>query len=427
MEISEFKDRLLNSKLFKDSFWAVFGNGIGNALLLLSGILIARFLGKDLYGEYGVVKTTMFYVASFATFGLGFTSTKYIAQYVNERVEYVKCIVRDSLVITLLFSGFIAFILMACAVPLAHFVNAPELKLAFQALAVVVVFKAITTTQIGILAGFKDFKVSARNSFLSGVFMLVLCVPLTYFMGLKGALLALLSSQAFNALLNYITIRKLLKGLTGQKNKGFKKNLFLFSFPVALQESSFTVCHWTAVMLLTKYASVGELGLYSAGAQWNSIVLMIPSLLGNVVLSYLSGSVNDKEQHDKTVNRMLLINLGTTLIPFVGVYVFADFIASFYGSSFVGLPELIRVMVFTTILESCTSVFKSELMAQGKAWLLFILRFVRDLVFVSMVYYILVIYASQNGAISYAWCSIAVSSLFFLTMWVIYKCRNRIG
>lgn len=85
MEISDFKDRLLNSKLFKDSFWAVFGNGIGNALLLLSGILIARFLGKDLYGEYGVVKTTMFYVASFATFGLGFTSTKYIAQYVNEK------------------------------------------------------------------------------------------------------------------------------------------------------------------------------------------------------------------------------------------------------------------------------------------------------------------------------------------------------
>ena len=106
-------------------------------------------------------------------------------------------------------------------------------------------------------------------------------------------------------------------------------------------------------MLLTKYASVGELGLYSAGAQWNSIVLMIPSLLSNVVLSYLSGSVNDEKQHDKMVNRMLLINFATTMIPFVGVYVFANFIASFYGSSFVGLPELMRVMVFTTILESC--------------------------------------------------------------------------
>ena len=423
--IENLKVTLLNSKLFKDSFWAVFGNGIGNALMLLAGILIARFLGKDLYGEYGVVKTTMFYIASFATFGLGFTSTKYIAQYMNGKKEYIKCIVRDSLVITFTFSCLIALILIVFSASLANYVNEPGLKIAFQALAIVVVFKAITTTQIGILAGLKDFKISARNSFLSGIFMLVLCVPLTFFGGLKGSLLALLSSQAFNALLNYCTIRKMTKSLTEQKNKGFKKELILFSFPVALQESSFTVCHWTAVMLLTKYASVGELGLYSAGAQWNSIVLMIPSLLSNVVLSYLSGSVNDEKQHDKTVNRMLLINFATTMIPFVGVYVFANFIASFYGSSFIGLPELMRVMVFTTILESCTSVFKSELMAQGKTWLLFTLRFIRDFVFVSIVYYILAIHATNNGAISYAWCSVVVSLGFFLIMWIIYKYNRK--
>lgn len=94
--INKIRVTLLNSKLFRDSFWAVFGNGIGNALMLLAGILIARFLGKDLYGEYGVVKTTMFYIASFATFGLGFTSTKYIAQYMNDKKDYVRCIVKDS-------------------------------------------------------------------------------------------------------------------------------------------------------------------------------------------------------------------------------------------------------------------------------------------------------------------------------------------
>jgi len=92
MSLKRIKEKCLNSKLFKDSFWAVFGNGLGNGLMLLAGIIIARFLGKDLYGEYGVVKTTMFYIASFATFGLGFTSTKYIAQFMNEKCEYVRCI-----------------------------------------------------------------------------------------------------------------------------------------------------------------------------------------------------------------------------------------------------------------------------------------------------------------------------------------------
>ena len=68
------------SKLAGDSFWALFGNGLGNLLIMVSGILIARLLGKDLYGQYGVVKSTMFYIASFSCFGMGVTSTKYVSQ-----------------------------------------------------------------------------------------------------------------------------------------------------------------------------------------------------------------------------------------------------------------------------------------------------------------------------------------------------------
>ena len=66
--LTEITHRLRNSQLFKDSFWAVFGNGLGNFLLLMAGILIARLLGKDVYGEYGMVKTTMFHMAAFSTF-----------------------------------------------------------------------------------------------------------------------------------------------------------------------------------------------------------------------------------------------------------------------------------------------------------------------------------------------------------------------
>ena len=68
--------RITNSVLARDSFWAVVGNGLGNAFLLLAGIFIARLFGKDLYGEYGVVKKKKMYYAKFDTFGLGITSTK---------------------------------------------------------------------------------------------------------------------------------------------------------------------------------------------------------------------------------------------------------------------------------------------------------------------------------------------------------------
>lgn len=425
MDLIKIKEKLLTSKLFKDSFWAVFGNGMGNAMMLLAGILIARLLGKDLYGEYGVVKSTMFYVASFATFGLGFTSTKYIAQYVTGQKQYVKSIMRDSMTITLAFSGTIAILLIIFAQQLADYVEAPSLKLAFQALAGVIVFKAMTTTQIGLLSGHKEFKSTARNSVASGAFLLISCIPLTYFYGLKGSLLALMSSQAFNAAINYFTIRQVTKSLPDQENKDFKKELISFSFPVALQESSFTVCHWAAIMLLTKYSSAGELGLYSAGAQWNSIIIMIPLLLNNVVLSYLSGNVSNKTEHHKTVKTMLFVNLICTLMPFIVVYVLADFIATFYGPTFNELPALLRIVTFSTIFECCSSVFKSELMSQGRTWLLFSLRCIRDVALVVLVYIVMINTNGVNGAMSYAWISVAITALFFFLMFAAYRITNK--
>lgn len=415
------KERLLKSKLFRDSFWAIFGNGLGNAFMLLAGILIARYLGKDLYGEYGIVKTTMLYIASFATFGLGFTSTKYIAACVKEDTKYLRAIVRDSMLITLFFSGFIAVLLFIFAPLVATYLEEKGLTIALRALAIVIIFKAVTTTQIGILSGFKAFKHIAYNSLSSGAFMLVSCIPLTYFWGLPGSLLALLLSQMFNAIINFFSVRSYTKSLQGQEEKSYIKEMMKFSFPVALQESSFTICNWAAIMLLTKYSSLGELGIYSASAQWNSIILMIPSLLSNVVLSYLSSSASNAEEHFRTMKRMILVNFLTTLLPFFIIYFMAEFISSFYGPTFSSMPNVLRILTFTTILEACSSVLKSEFIAQNKAWTIFALRTIRDISLVGIVYYLMTSNNGVNGALLYSWACVGISILFFISLLGGYK------
>lgn len=414
--ILQIKYRMLQSKLFKDSFWAVFGNGFGNALMLLAGILIARFLGKDLYGEYGVVKTTMFYIASFATFGLGFTSTKYIASSIKENPACLKSIVRSSMMITLLFSGLIAGLLLIFAPLVAQFLEEDCLVFPLRALAIVIVFKAITTTQIGILSGFKDFQHIAYNSLGSGFVMLALCVPLTYFFGLKGSLLSLLLSQMFNAFINYFSVRNYIGVLSNQIRKSYTREMLKFSFPVALQESSFTICHWVAIMLLTKLSSMGELGLYTASVQWNSIILMIPTLLTNVVLSYLSSSANNEVQHKRNVRIMLLVNFVCTLIPFIVVYLLADVVASFYGPTFSAMSGVLRICTFSTIFEAVASVFKSNLLAKGRPWLLFSLRCLRDCFLVVVVYFMLMSTGGKDGAMMYSWAVLGASLLFLIAV-----------
>lgn len=76
-EFSRFKE----SKLFKDSAWALIGSILGRGLSLFAGIAVARFLGKKIYGEYGMIKSNLVLVSVFSTFGLGYTATKFCSKF----------------------------------------------------------------------------------------------------------------------------------------------------------------------------------------------------------------------------------------------------------------------------------------------------------------------------------------------------------
>ena len=80
VNILDLKNRAIQSRLLNDSFWVLFGNSLGKGLALAAGIVVARLLGKEIFGEYGMIRNTLVSIAIFSTFGLGFTATKYISE-----------------------------------------------------------------------------------------------------------------------------------------------------------------------------------------------------------------------------------------------------------------------------------------------------------------------------------------------------------
>lgn len=414
--------KITDSALARDSFWAVVGNGLGNAFLLLAGIFIARLLGKDLYGEYGVVKTTMMYSATFATFGLGITSTKFLSEYLQQKKQYALSIMRDSLRVTFVFSVCIAVLILLVAPYLSNYLKHPSLTLAFRMLSGIIVFKALVTTQQGILAGLHAFRAAGINNILAGVSMLVISVPLTYWFGLRGALGALMASQVIACILNYFSIRRCRAALVEeqQTDHSFVRELVSFSFPIALQESSFTICSWLGIMLLTRYATVGDVGIFTASLQWNVIIMMIPTLLSNVVLAHLSGTTHNQETHQTTMRRMLLVNVVCAVLPFVVIYPLSGYISQLYGSEFDTMTSVLRILLLDALLFSITTVFKSEYIAQGHNWLLFAVRAVKDVLLVVLAYFLLTGSLSLPGAVCYATAYIASSVLYLLLIVGIY-------
>ena len=419
--LDNMKRAIKENAFFKDSFWAVLGNGGGYGLLLLAGIIIARLLGKDLYGEYGFIKTTMFQFAAFSTLGLGYTSTKFIAQYKTDHPKYLGSIVKASISITTTISVAIAVALFSLAQPLSMYLNEPTLASAFRWLSAIIVFRAISTTQFGIISGFGSFKSIAVINILVGVFLLFSSAILTYFFGLKGSLIALSASQILCVGLCFIAIRNVRNDFPPQEIRPFTWEITRFSIPVALQELTFALGRWLGFLIITKLSSLGEVGLFTAAELWYSVALMIPAMLYNVMLSHLSASVNDPKKQGQEINMMLAINLVCTLIPFLSVYLLSSWITSFYGPTFHQLGPVIRIFVFASIFTCCSNVLTSELIAQGRTWPLFTIRCMRDVLTVALGYYLIHQHNGIDAAKDYATSTLICAVIFFLLLYGFYK------
>lgn len=413
----------VKSGLFKDSFWSVFGNGLGNVCLLISGIIIARVLGKEVYGEYGMVKTTMFYLAAFATFGLGTTSTKYVARLEKTEYGYLRSVTKSVLKITLLFSSSLCILLFLTARPLANYLKAPDLSVAFEFLGIIIVLRAMSSSCAGLLAGYKLFKPLGINNIIAGVVMLVISYPMTLVWGVYGALMSLLISQLGLFFLNIYAIYNKVSQLTDQVKKSFTKELTSFSFPIALQDLSYTACHWILLLILTKFSSYGEVGLFTVASQWNSIVLFIPTLLVNVVLSYLSSSTNTGEQKN-VINKMVMVNLFCSVIPFVIVFAFSGLIVSFYGPTFSSLGTVMNVYLFSTIFMCVSHVFASNMISEGKNWRLFFYRVFRDVLTIIVFYFFIIETQGKSASTLLVTVLLIAHILYFICLIIDYYSKK---
>lgn len=428
MKFDKIKEKIFDSKLLKDSFWSLFGNVMFRGLSLISGIFIARMLGKDIFGEYSIIKNTILSMALFSTFGLGYTSTKYVAEYKNIDKEKLKSIVYYSTNITLVASGIVATILFFNAKYVSEYIlGAIHLTFPLKLLSILVILNALTAMQVGVLAGLGKFRAMAHVNMIVGIFTFILSIILTYFFSFNGAMSALLVVQVLNWYLNRKIVAQSinLREGTTKKSRKLLKEIISFSTPIALQEAVYSTIQWTTGLVLIKWASFGELGLYTASMQWNAIILFIPGVLRNVVLSHLSQSSNNEKHHAHIMSVILLINFIMTFIPSLIICILSGYITQFYGNSFHELQKLISISVFISVFASISNVYSQAYMSKGMNWTMFIFRFIRDagtiLMFFTLIKYF------DPGSITMIYSHLALNIIFMIIMIVYYKIRVPVG
>ena len=90
--LRQIKTSHILNRMISGAFWSFTGTAFAKLIVLIAGIFCARILGKEAYGEFGMVRSTINLFVVFGYAGLGLTATKYISEFLRMHKERIPSI-----------------------------------------------------------------------------------------------------------------------------------------------------------------------------------------------------------------------------------------------------------------------------------------------------------------------------------------------
>jgi len=372
----------LGYRLAKGAFWSLTGALISRGLGLISSIWVARMLGKEGFGELGIIQNTVGMFGTFAGFGMGLTATKYIAEFKIKDPDKAGRIMSLSGLVAIITGGIISIALVVFAPWLAkNTLAAPHLSRYIQISAGLLFLSALNGSQTGALAGFEAFKTIAQVNLWSGITAFPLMVGGVYIAGLEGAVWGLVASTGINWLLNHIALRiEARKAKIPFSYQGCMqewKVVWTFSLPSVLTGAMVGPVNWACSAMLVKQPNgYAEMGVYSAANQWQIAISFIPCMISVIVLPILSNlyGVDDRTKYNKVLGLNIIFNASVALIVALPIVGLSAFIMKSYGTEFQEGQRVLILLSAVSVITTTLSVIGQSIASMGKMWHGFILN-----------------------------------------------------
>src|SRR6266480_5058102 len=142
----------LRGRFARGAVWSLIGAVISQGSNLAASVITARLLGREQFGQYGMVQSTVGMFGVFAGMGLGLTATKYVAELRVINPERAGRIIALSTAVALATATTAVVALFAVAPWLAaSTLNAPHLSAVLRIATGVLFLNALNGTQTGTL------------------------------------------------------------------------------------------------------------------------------------------------------------------------------------------------------------------------------------------------------------------------------------
>lgn len=340
--------------------------GLKFAFSFLLGILIARALGPEGRGEYGLVMLTLSLLVVVGNLGLPASAVYFTAQNQYSRASLIKALVVSALLLGALGD---VLLLLAEYAGLSPVLFGGELAPLTRTLALLALPLLFATTFLqAFLQG--RHAITVYNSFqLASTGVQLALVAACFFTG-RVSLNLLIGVYVLSQALSLAFLAFILRGDFREARRapwlvfGDWVRLGRYSLWSYLGNSAQYLCYRIDVFLVGIFLGTAAVGLYSLALSLGEMLWILTTPLATVLFPYFSAQ--GEGGHGKAL-LMAALGMGGTAVAAGVLFVIAPwFLVTFYGDAFAGALDALRWLLPGIVLFSVTNVLAAHLAGTGK-------------------------------------------------------------
>lgn len=305
----------LKNKTIKGTAWSAADAFLGQGVTFLVGIVLARLLSPDEYGLIGIC--LIFNTVLCGIVDSGF-STALIRKQDCTDDDY------NTMFLTNLGISIVLYGLLFVSSPLvAHFFGREELTALVRATGLLLLFNALSITQVTILTKRIDFKTKTKASLISAILSGIVGIAMAYTgFGVWALVGQMLSKQLLYTLCLWVLNKWWPKLRFSASSFGY-----MWSFGWKLLVSGLLENIWNQLyqVVVGKFYSPATLGQYTRGREYASIFSSnLSSIIQRVSYPVLSEMQDDKHRMMEGYRRVIKMTMFITAICMISLGAVAE-------------------------------------------------------------------------------------------------------
>jgi O-antigen/teichoic acid export membrane protein len=382
----------LRTRLQQSVLWSLLGNVIGQGSMLVINIIVARMLGRELFGEYSIIQSTLITLTLLAPLATGFIATKYVAEFRATDKERAGRILGLCSAVSAFTGLLAASLLLIFARHLAtNWFQAPHLARTLMLTAGAVFFTVQNAAQMGALAGLEAYRALATARIISGLVTLSLCALLAWQGGLNGAVagLALSAVTQWFIFRNFQRAEASAQGLRiSYENLWQERSVLLgFAIPAALSGISAMSAIWlTNSWLFRQPAGQAQMAIFTAAGNFRTAVLFLPGVINNVGFSLINHQkgLGDLARYRRVWLTNLALTTGIVITGSALIVLAGPQLLLLFGREFSAGSLILFFLMLSTVPEALAAGVAQLVQSQGRMWMFLLAAVVpRDLTLIA--------------------------------------------